>query len=55
MNVSGTGALTFQNNSGLRFSANVGNTGSNSFTISGGNVTFYSDAGTTVGGTVSST
>jgi len=46
-----SGSLTLQNNSNLRFSANTGNTGSNNFTISGGNVTFYGNAGTTVGGT----
>ena len=51
VNVSG-GALTFQNNSSLRFADTAGaNASTRSLTISGGSVTFYSDAGTTTGGT----
>ncbi len=47
-----SGALTFQNNSGLRFADTTGaNASTRTLTISGGNVTFYSNAGTTVGGT----
>jgi autotransporter-associated beta strand protein len=47
----GGGAMTLQRNSSIRFATNAGNSGTNSLTISGGSVTFYSDAGTTVGGT----
>ena len=50
VNISG-GAMTLQRSSNIRFSTNVGNSGNNSLTINGGSVTFYSDAGTTVGGT----
>lgn len=47
-----SGALNFQNNSALRFATVAGTDASTrTLTISGGNVTFYSDAGTTVGGT----
>lgn len=49
-NVSG-GALTFQRNSNLLFS-NVANANAKgTLAISGGNVSFYSDTGSTVGGT----
>ena len=49
--VSNTGTLNMQRNSNIRFSTNALSSGTNSFTLSGGNVNFYSDAGTTVGGT----
>jgi hypothetical protein len=46
------GALNFQNNSTLRFADVAGSDASTrTLTIGGGNVTFYSDAGNTVGGT----
>lgn len=51
VNVSGTGALTLQNNSNLRFSDTANGNAIRTLTISGGNLTFYSDAGSTVGGT----
>jgi autotransporter-associated beta strand protein len=51
VNVSGTGALAFQNNSNLRFSDVANANAARTLTIDGGSVTFYSDAGTTVGGT----
>jgi autotransporter-associated beta strand protein len=51
VNVSGTGSLTFQRNSNLLFSNLAEANASRSLTISGGNVAFYSDAGTTAGGT----
>ncbi|WP_338285532.1 autotransporter-associated beta strand repeat-containing protein [Luteolibacter sp. LG18] len=50
VNVS-SGALNLYNNSKVRFGAGAGNTGINTFTQSGGNVSFFSDAGTTSGGT----
>ncbi len=50
VNVSG-GDLKFDNNSNLRFSTNAGTSPTGTLTISGGNGTFYSNAGTTVGGT----
>lgn len=50
VNVSG-GTLTLQNNSSLTFSDVNSVAATGTFTISGGAVTFYSDAGTTVGGT----
>jgi len=50
--VSSSGALTFQNNSSLRFATGAGaDASTRTLTINGGNVTFYSNAGTTVGGT----
>lgn len=51
VNVSGTGALTFQNNSSLRFSDSINANAARTLTISSGNVSFYSDAGNTLGGT----
>jgi autotransporter-associated beta strand protein len=51
VNVSGTGALTLQRNSNLRFSDVANANATRSLTISGGSMTFYSDAGLTVGGT----
>ena len=45
-----SGNLFLENNSSIKFSRG-GNSGANVINQSGGNVTFYSDAGTTVGGT----
>ncbi|MEO7100192.1 MAG: autotransporter-associated beta strand repeat-containing protein [Luteolibacter sp.] len=51
VNVSG-GTMGVQRSSNIRFSTNATQTASNSLNISGtGALTFYSDAGTTVGGT----
>lgn len=51
VNVSG-GALTLQRNSSIRFSDTAANNPTGTLTISGsGNVSFYNDAGSTVGGT----
>lgn len=49
VNIAG-GALNLMNNSAIKMSRQAG-TGSNVISQDGGNVTFYSDAGTTVGGT----
>jgi fibronectin-binding autotransporter adhesin len=45
-----SGNLILENNSSIKFSR-AGNTGGNVFNQSGGNVTYYSDAGVTIGGT----
>ncbi|MES2921036.1 MAG: autotransporter-associated beta strand repeat-containing protein [Verrucomicrobiota bacterium] len=48
--MSGASAITIQNNAAIALGAN-NDSGSGSFTQNGGTVTFYSNAGTTVGGT----
>ncbi|HYO07841.1 MAG TPA: autotransporter-associated beta strand repeat-containing protein [Tepidisphaeraceae bacterium] len=50
VNLSGTGAIRIQNSRNIALGAN-NNAWSGTFNQDGGTVTFYSDAGTTVGGT----
>jgi autotransporter-associated beta strand protein len=49
--VQSSGALNLQNNASIIFAQNGAQVSTNDFVQNGGSVTFYSDAGTTVGGT----
>jgi autotransporter-associated beta strand protein len=51
VNVSGTGTLNVDNNSSINFSDSAAVSPSGTLTISGGNIAFYSNSGTTAGGT----
>lgn len=49
--VQNSGNIKLNNNSEIRVAENNNSSGTHTFNHNGGNVTFYSDAGTTVGGT----
>jgi hypothetical protein len=46
-----SGSLNLQNNAGMGFGQGGNHTGTSTFVQNGGSVTFFSDAGSTLGGT----